>query len=103
MKIFKFGGASTKDAENVKNVLSVVEQSGETGLVIVVSALGEMTNALEVVVHDYFQIKTIEEPLQYVCDFHNDIIKNLFASTHPIFDEVDGICETLRDVISVSK
>ena len=40
MKIFKFGGASTKDAENVKNVLSVVQQSGETDLLIVISAMG---------------------------------------------------------------
>lgn len=103
MKIFKFGGASTKDAENVKNVLSVVEQSGETDLLIVISAMGKMTNALEVVVHDYFQIETIEEPLQYVYDFHLDIVKKLFPSTHPIYDEIDGFFEKLRGFLVGNK
>jgi|SRR5690554_106516 len=103
MKIFKFGGASTKDAENVKNVLSVVQQSGETDLLIVISAMGKMTNALEVVVHDYFQIDTFEEPLQYVYDFHLDIVKKLFPSTHPIYDEIDGFFEKLRGFLVGNK
>ncbi len=54
MKIFKFGGASTKDAEGVKNVVSVINQTGEKNLVIVISAMGKTTNALELVLKDYF-------------------------------------------------
>ncbi|MDX1782664.1 MAG: aspartate kinase, partial [Aequorivita vladivostokensis] len=50
MKIFKFGGASTKDAESVKNVVSVIALTGEKDLVIIISAMGKTTNALEEVV-----------------------------------------------------
>lgn len=104
MKIFKFGGASTEDAKNIKNVLSVVQQSGETDLLIVISAMGKMTNALEVVVHDYFQIDNYEAPLQYVYDFHIDIIKELFVSkSHPIYTEVDGLFEKLRGFLTGNK
>ena len=47
MNVFKFGGASVKDAQGVKNVATVLQQTGHTNLVIVVSAMGKMTNALE--------------------------------------------------------
>ena len=55
MNVFKFGGASVKDAQGVKNVATVLEQTGHTNLVIVVSAMGKMTNALEGVVNCYFK------------------------------------------------
>jgi len=55
MNVFKFGGASVKDAQGVKNVATVLEQTGHTNLVIVVSAMGKMTNALEGVVTCYFK------------------------------------------------
>ena len=55
MNVFKFGGASVKDAQGVKNVATVLQQTGHTNLVIVVSAMGKMTNALEGVVNSYFQ------------------------------------------------
>ena len=53
MKIFKFGGASVKDAEGVKNVTSVLEKVGFRDTLIVVSAMGKTTNALEVIIKNY--------------------------------------------------
>ncbi|MDR1274152.1 MAG: aspartate kinase, partial [Odoribacteraceae bacterium] len=54
MEIFKFGGASVKDPEGVKNLASIVgEQEGR--LVVVVSAMGKMTNLLEQVCEAYFR------------------------------------------------
>ena len=50
MKIFKFGGASVKDADSVKNVLRVLSIQGFERCLIVVSAMGKTTNALERVV-----------------------------------------------------
>jgi aspartate kinase len=50
MKIFKFGGASVKDAEGVKNVLSVLQKVGHDDVLLVISAMGKTTNALEVVI-----------------------------------------------------
>ena len=51
MKVFKFGGASVKDAEGVKNIVSVLQHKGFRDTLIVVSAMGKTTNALEQVVH----------------------------------------------------
>ena len=54
MKVFKFGGASVKDAKGVANLKRVVQQQGAENTLIVVSAMGKMTNALEDVVVAYF-------------------------------------------------
>jgi aspartate kinase len=54
MKVYKFGGASVKDAAGVKNVASIIQKYGEKDLVVVVSATGKTTNALEVVIKAYF-------------------------------------------------
>ena len=55
MKVFKFGGASVKDAEGVKNVLRVLQGAGINEKLIVISAMGKTTNALEEVVKEYLQ------------------------------------------------
>lgn len=47
MQVFKFGGASVKDAEGVKNLTKIVQNYPKTNLLIVVSAMGKTTNKLE--------------------------------------------------------
>ncbi len=105
MKIFKFGGASTRDAENVKNVLSVINQTGEKDLVIVISAMGKITNALEEVVKDYFsEDKDTASSLAVVYDFHYNILTQLFPiKTHPIFEELDRLLKKLRSFLKTNK
>jgi aspartate kinase len=72
MKIFKFGGASVKDAAGIKNVYSVLEQVGYSDVLLVVSAMGKTTNALEVVVHDYFnKSASLQSSIQEVKKYHN--------------------------------
>lgn len=53
MKVFKFGGASVQNEEGIKNVVKIIEQHNEKGLIVVVSAMGKTTNALEKVVNAY--------------------------------------------------
>lgn len=104
MKIFKFGGASTKDAENVKNVLSVITQSGESDLVVVISAMGKITNALETVVNDYFESGKFDDSLKSVYDFHFRIVKELFPdSSHVIFSELDSLFSKLNGFLNSNK
>ena len=57
MKIFKFGGASVKDAQGVKNLACVLETVGYNNTLIVVSAMGKTTNAMETVISNYFDAK----------------------------------------------
>ena len=47
MKIYKFGGASVKDAEGVKNLVAILNYLGHQQTLIVVSAMGKTTNSLE--------------------------------------------------------
>ena len=55
IKVFKFGGASVKDAEGVKNLIRVLKETGTANKLIVISAMGKTTNALETVIQDYLE------------------------------------------------
>ena len=88
MKVFKFGGASVKDADSVKNVSRVLETQGFDSCLLVVSAMGKTTNALEKVVADYFAKKDYDIPLDQVKRNHLEISKDLFAEDHAVFAEI---------------
>ncbi len=81
MKVFKFGGASVKEATGVKNILSVLKFTGFENTLIVVSAMGKTTNALEQVVHSFFENKTqYTQDLETVRENHLRIIEELFKT-----------------------
>ena len=81
MKVFKFGGASVKDAEGVKNILRVLRHTGFKDTLIVVSAMGKTTNALEQVVHSFFENKEqFPQDMEKVREDHHRIIEELFES-----------------------
>jgi len=104
MKIFKFGGASTKDAENVKNVLSVIQQSREKDLVVVVSAMGKMTNALEAVVDDYFKNGDFKDSLNIVYNFHYNILEELFPEkSHFAYSELETLFNGIMRFFQTNK
>ena len=70
MNVYKFGGASVKDAEGVKNLFKIINTQREN-LIIVVSAMGKMTDALEVLCNSYFgKTGNIAEVFQRIQDFH---------------------------------
>ncbi len=78
IKVYKFGGASVKDAEGVKNLIKVLKETGSENTLIVISAMGKTTNALEVVVKDYLQTTRIPSSLEEVKEYHRNIIEELF-------------------------
>ncbi|MCI5058683.1 MAG: aspartate kinase, partial [Flavobacteriales bacterium] len=91
MKVFKFGGASVKDADGVKNVAEVMRLHSGDSISVVISAMGKTTNALEELTKAYFtKSGNAGEQLQKLKDFHHAILEDLFESTHPIFDEVNN-------------
>lgn len=94
MKIYKFGGASVKDAEGVRNVKKVLEATGETNLVVVVSAMGKTTNLLEQVVTTYLEDdpSALQDHITTFHTYHFNILHALFPnSVHPIFQRVSDI------------
>lgn len=79
MRVFKFGGASVKDAEGIKNVYDVLQQVGFDDVLLVVSAMGKTTNALEVVIKNYFEKSAeLQSSVQDVKKYHNQILLDLF-------------------------
>ena len=71
MKVFKFGGASIKDASSIKNILEILSNYSNDNLLIVVSAMGKTTNALEKVVENYFKNKSgLKSSILEVLNFH---------------------------------
>ena len=92
MRVFKFGGASLKDAAGMKNVASILKAFPTTKLVVVVSATGKSTNLLEKVVYAYFH-KTGEAE-KYKEEFKNNhlqIASELFDPGHPIFTYINDL------------
>ncbi len=91
MRVFKFGGASICNAQNVKNVAHILSECGHKDLLIIASAMGKTTNALEKVVDSYINSPNeLEQSLQVVKGFHMQIIEDLFSDQeHPIFNELE--------------
>lgn len=104
MKILKFGGASVKDAEGIQNVCNVLKAVEANKVLIVVSAMGKTTNALEVVVKHYFdKSDQLQSSIQVVKDYHFDIISKLFEPTHQVFSQVENYFFDLNQFLDQNK
>ncbi len=96
MKVYKFGGASVRSAEGIKNIVKIVSDVTDP-LFIVISAMGKTTNAMELVLEEFMKAnhKASLEKLAEVESYHNDIISELFSisengknAVKPLFDEL---------------
>lgn len=93
MQVFKFGGASVKDADSVKNVSEILKKYTVESTMVVVSAMGKTTNKLEELVNAYFYkegdtIKILEE----LKTFHLTIVDQLFENkNHTVYAEVENV------------
>ncbi|QFZ54291.1 aspartate kinase [Oceanihabitans sp. IOP_32] len=105
MQVFKFGGASVKDANGVKNLAALLQKVGYTDTLIVVSAMGKTTNALELVLKNYFENNAeLQSAIQEVKKFHNQIILDLFDDeNHSIFNDVALLFNELNSFLKTNK
>ena len=103
MKIFKFGGASVKDADSVKNVLRVLSIQGFERCLIVVSAMGKTTNALERVVEFYFNKSDYQQEIAKIKEKHIQIAKGLFDENHHVFSEIKLFFDDIESFLRRNK
>ncbi|WP_430614515.1 aspartate kinase [Flavobacterium sp. JP2137] len=105
MKIYKFGGASIRDAVNIRNVGRVLQTVGYADCLIVASAMGKTTNALEVVVARYFSAPaSLDQAVQEVKDYHFQIAYDLFPQSKAgLFSEMHALFEKLNHFLSANK
>lgn len=121
MQVFKFGGASVKDAAGVINLTHILKSHLSEKLVVVVSAMGKTTNLLEQLLVSFFKGKPeTEDLLEEVKNYHFEIAHQLFEDpSHPVFDlisnhfveiewiledgPVDGFDYTYDQIVSVGE
>lgn len=105
MRIFKFGGASVKDAAGIRNVHEVLKFTGYDDVLLVVSAMGKTTNALEAVVNNYFnKSASLQASIQEVKKYHNQILLDLFDDEKDsVFTDVSRLFGDLDYFLSHNK
>jgi len=98
MKIFKFGGASVKDAAAVRNIPAILSGYAGEELVVIISAIGKTTNALEAFMKDLYNRDAVaEEHYNGLFDYHMGICKELFPNhAHEIYTHIRHLFEELR-------
>lgn len=92
MQVFKFGGASVKDATAVRNVAAILGSRKDNGTVVVISAMGKMTNLLEELVSAYYhQSEKMMDVFNSVRTFHLAIMNELFKPGHEVYNDVENV------------
>jgi aspartate kinase len=98
MQVFKFGGASVKDAQGVRNVERVLLQCGAENTIVVVSAMGKTTNNLEKIVQYHLEGNPLwKEVLEDVRRIHYDVMEELFPrKEHTVYQEFEHVLTQIR-------
>ena len=105
MKVFKFGGASIKSANAIKNVAKILNSQDLSNCLLVISAMGKMTNAFEKITDAYFNNdqEKLTESIDFTSNFHFKIINNLFAENHVIHQKTTVLFEQLVRFLTQNK
>ena len=93
MQVFKFGGASVKDASSVKNVVSILKGFKGAKLIVVISAMGKVTNKLEELVNAwFFKEGDTDRILTEIKEFHLQLCNQLFTNSNAaIYNDVENV------------
>ncbi|MDG1347020.1 MAG: aspartate kinase, partial [Crocinitomicaceae bacterium] len=106
MKVFKFGGASVKDSEAVRNVVRILDLFPEEKIVVVISAMGKTTNAMELIAAAIWEknFDLFEAQVDLLKTYHSQIISELFRTNSMTIDnEVNSVYDELRDRYATSE
>ena len=105
MKVFKFGGASVKDSKSIKNITEILKLSGYDDVIIVISAIGKTTNALEFLLKNYMEgNSSYSIILKKIKEDHLEIINDLFKGTEKSpYNEVVHLTNELNSFLKINK
>lgn len=96
MRVFKFGGASVKNAAGVRNVALILQKHAAEKLIVVVSAMGQTTNALERVLQLQQSSKDYRSELDILKEYHRQIQNELFQQDINVSQAIDGLWADLE-------
>ena len=91
MKVYKFGGASVRDAQGIENLAHILKDEESTDLLIVVSAMGKTTNALEVILKLQCEAKKWSVEFENIKQYHHDVCEQLLLVNHSVFNRIEDI------------
>ncbi len=103
VEVFKFGGASVKDAESIKNIREIIENHAYGSTIVVVSAMGKTTNQLEKIVDSFWnKSENLSFEFKALSNFHKKIIGDLEISDKTFINEIDQLFISLKNRLSKS-
>ncbi|MCD6180622.1 MAG: aspartate kinase [Bacteroidales bacterium] len=101
MLVYKFGGASVKDAYSIRSLLPLIEKQRSEKLLVVISAMGKMTNAFEHLLTLYREDNPMKlNQLNKIKTYHLSIISDLFEINHPVFQLVNNCFLQLEEKLA---
>jgi aspartate kinase len=103
MIVFKFGGASLVSADAIRNLKRILD-SYDDNIIVVVSAMGKMTNELEKLAEQSFAGGSTENQYNLIKEFHLNIIDKLFQNKeHKIYTNIETVFNNLKSIINNHK
>ncbi|MDK7374138.1 MULTISPECIES: aspartate kinase [Weeksella] len=103
MKVYKFGGASVKDAESIRNVAQVLQKVGYSDVCMIISAMGKTTNALEEVVALYVEQVDYQTKINEIKEQHLQVVQDLFDQPKRTTQAVENLFSDLEAFLRRNK
>ena len=101
MKVLKFGGASVKDADSISKMASIIQLHTQEPLVVIVSAIGKMTNAFEQILLHVMNEEPFDEDIDKIKSFHSNILTNLaLTEDEELLKDLENIYEDLENALN---
>jgi len=101
IRVFKFGGASVRDAQSIRNACKILDFHKARGpVLLVVSAMGKMTNAFEELHKNWFTGKEIQGSLDLIVGYHQQIIDDLFEAGHRVRIDTEKFVQEIERFLS---
>ncbi len=97
MKVFKFGGASLRNAQAVRNMSTIVRDYANGPLLVVVSAMDKTTNALERVVYNFLRGGNYQSEITTIFEYHQNLVNELFENPQEILHILEGLASQLTE------
>ena len=99
--VYKFGGASVKDSDSVKNLLDILRNRLRKNMILVVSAMGKTTNALEEILLEKLRGEEIYKKSTILMEWHLAICRELFKEGHSVFAQVENLFSQLHRALEL--
>ncbi|MFM2249556.1 MAG: hypothetical protein RLZZ358_483, partial [Bacteroidota bacterium] len=101
LHVYKFGGASVKDAAALRNLYTILHSRLQTNKLIVVSAMGKTTNALEAVLAKKLEQADFSQDWKQIREFHVGVCLELFPDADPVVAKLEQLMDTAQPILEV--